>query len=50
MVEEDGFMTFQGKTKPVISPNGSIYHIVKKYFTHKTSGDFKKTIAFVSGN
>ena len=48
-VEEDGFTTFQGKNKPVDTPDGSFYHIVKKYFAHKTSSDFKKTIAFLSG-
>ena len=49
MIEEDGFMTFQGKNQPGNTPNGSLYHIVKKYFHHKTSSDFKKTIAFLSG-
>ena len=48
-VEEDGFVVFQGKKQPVDTPDGSLYHIVKKYFHHKTSSDFKKTIAFLSG-
>ena len=48
-VEEDGFMTFQGKNPPANTPDGFLYHIVKEYFTHKSSSDFKKTIAFLSG-
>ena len=29
---------------------GTLYHITKKYFFHKTSGDLKKTVAFLSGS
>ena len=37
------------KNKILRSEEGTVYHIVKKYFVHKTSTDLKKTVAFLSG-
>ena len=48
-VESDGFMISHGKSKPAKCEDESLYHLVKKYFVHKTSTDLKKTIVFISG-
>ena len=48
-VESDGFTSTHGNRKPCRSEEGTVYHIVKKYFVHKTSADLKKTVAFLSG-
>ena len=31
------------------SPADNVYYLTKKYFTHKTSTDLKKTIAYLGG-
>ena len=46
-VNDLGFVTSHGKSKP--SPAANVYYVTKKYFTHKTSVDLKKTIAFLGG-
>ena len=46
-VDDLGFVTSNGKLKPSSAPN--VYRLTKKYFTHKTSRDLKKTIAFLGG-
>ena len=51
-VESDGYMTTHGKMKPSesqIKEEGTLYHLEKKYFVHKTSTDLKKTVALISG-
>ena len=47
-VDFTGFVTIHGKSKPS-RVNDNFYHITKKYFTHKTSKDLKKTISFLAG-
>ena len=45
-------MTTQGKLKPSesqVKEEGTLYHLEKKYFVHKTSTDLKKTVALISG-
>ena len=46
-VNDLGFVTSHGKSKP--SPAANVYYVTKKYFTHKTSVDLKKTICFLGG-
>ena len=48
-VESGGFMVSHGKEKPSTTIHGTLYHVTKKYFVHKTSRDLKKTVAFLSG-
>ena len=48
-VDDSGYIATLGKQKPSQrSPN--TYFITKKYFVHKSSGDLKKTVAFLTGN
>ena len=48
-VDESGYIATLGKKKPSQgTPN--TYFITKKYFVHKSSGDLKKTVAFLTGN
>ena len=46
-VDDLGFVTSHGKLKPPSAAN--VYRLTKKYFTHKTSLDLKKTAAFLGG-
>ena len=46
-VDDLGFVTSHGKLKPPSAAN--VYRLTKKYFTHKTSHDLKKTTAFLGG-
>ena len=46
-VDDFGFVTSHGKLKPPSAAN--VYRLTKKYFTHKTSLDLKKTAAFLGG-
>ena len=51
-IESDGYMTIHGNLKPSesqVKEEGTLYHLEKKYFAHKTSTDLKKTVALISG-
>jgi len=47
-VDFTGYITLHGKSKPSVV-NDNFYHTTKKYFTHKTSKDLKKTVSLVAG-
>ena len=47
-VDNIGFISSHGKSKSSSAAN--VYRVTKKYFTHKTSADLKKTVAFLGGN
>jgi len=48
-VDETGFVSAYGRSKPKNVPDSNIFHVTKKYLVHKTSKDLKKIIVFLAG-